>query len=72
MTMSNLGCYWYNNYMMLKLYRLGKVSIGKMSQKLDISINEALDMLSEFGIESKIRYDDYLAGFENLKGVNEQ
>jgi len=29
-------------------------------------------MLSEFGIDSKIRYDDYLAGFENLKGANEQ
>ena len=56
----------------LKLYRSGKVSIGKMAEELDISINEALDMLSEFGIESKIRYDDYLIGLDNLKVVNEQ
>jgi predicted HTH domain antitoxin len=55
----------------LKLYRSGKVSIGKMAEELDISINEAMDMLSEFGIESKIRYDDYLIGFKNLKSENE-
>jgi len=30
--------------------------------------NEILDLLSDFGIESQITYDDYLQGFENLKG----
>jgi len=34
-------------------------------------INEALDILSEFGIESKIRYDDYIIGLKNLKDINE-
>jgi len=72
MAMSNCESSWYNNSTVLNLYRLGKVSIGKMAQELDISINEALDMLSEFGGKSNIRYDDYLGGFENLKGVNEQ
>ena len=51
----------------LKLYSAGKVSVGKMAEELDLSINEALDLLAEFGIESSIRYDDYLSGFENLK-----
>lgn len=51
----------------LKLYSSGKVSVGKMAEELDFSINEVLDLLSEFGIESSIRYDDYLASFENLK-----
>ncbi|MCL4386241.1 MAG: UPF0175 family protein [Cyanobacteria bacterium] len=51
----------------LKLYSAGKVSVGKMAEELDLSVNEALDLLAEFGIESSIRYDDYLAGFENLK-----
>jgi len=50
----------------LKLYRSGKVSIGKLAEELNISINEVLDLLSEFGIESKVRYDDYLIGFKNL------
>ena len=39
----------------------------KMAEELDLSINEVLDLLAEFGIESSIRYDDYLTGFENLK-----
>ena len=51
----------------LKLYNTGKVSVGKMAEELNLSINEVLDLFSEFGIESPIRYDDYLAGFENLK-----
>jgi hypothetical protein len=38
-----------------------------MAEELDFSINEILDLFSEFGIESPIRYDDYLTGFENLK-----
>ncbi|MCL5771738.1 MAG: ribbon-helix-helix domain-containing protein [Actinobacteria bacterium] len=51
----------------LKLYSAGKVSVGKMAEELDLSVNEALDLLAEFGIEFSIRYDDYLSGFENLK-----
>jgi len=51
----------------LKLYNAGKVSVGKLAEELDFSINEVLDLLSDFGIESSIRYDDYIAGFENLK-----
>jgi len=51
----------------LKLYSVGKVSIGKMAEELNLSVNDVLDLLAEFGIESSIRYDDYLAGFENLK-----
>ncbi len=51
----------------LKLYSAGKVSIGKMAEELDLSINDVLDLLAEFGIKSSIGYDDYLKGFENLK-----
>ncbi|MGM0365019.1 MAG: hypothetical protein ACQEP5_00615 [Actinomycetota bacterium] len=51
----------------LKLYSTGKVSIGKMAEELDLSINDVLDLLAEFGIKSSIRYDDYLEAFKNLK-----
>jgi len=51
----------------LKLYSTKKVSIGRMAEELDLSVNEVLDLLSGFGIESQITYDDYLQGFENLK-----
>ena len=51
----------------LKLYSEKKVSVGKMAEELNLSVNEVLDLLAEFGIKSSILYDDYLLGFENLK-----
>jgi len=51
----------------LKLYSAKKVSIGKMAEELSLSVNEVLDLLSDFGIESQVTYDDYLQGFENLR-----
>ncbi len=51
----------------LKLYSAGKVSMGKMSEELDMPINEVMDLLAELGTRSQVRYDDYLEGFENLK-----
>ncbi|MBA7670011.1 MAG: hypothetical protein E3J77_06410 [Actinobacteria bacterium] len=53
----------------LKLYHAGKVSMGKMAEELGLSMSEVLDLLAEFGIESPIRYDDYLLGFENLRKI---
>jgi predicted HTH domain antitoxin len=53
----------------LKLYNEKKVSLGKMAEELDLSVNEVLDLLSDFGIESRVTYDDYLQGFENLKAL---
>jgi predicted HTH domain antitoxin len=50
----------------LKLYSAKKVSIGRMAEELNLSVNEVLDLLSDFGIESQVTYDDYLQGFENL------
>lgn len=55
----------------LKLYSEKKVSIGKMAEELDLSVNEVIDLLAEFGIESSILYDDYLLGFENLKTLDQ-
>ena len=51
----------------LKLYSAKKVSVGKMAEELELSVNEVLDLLTEFGIESSILYDDYLLGFESLR-----
>ncbi len=54
-------------FMMIKLYREGKMSLGTLADKLDLSVSEAIDLLSEFGVESPIDYDDYLKGFEAFK-----
>jgi len=38
-----------------------------MAEEFGLSVNEAMGLLAEFGIESSTLYDDYLQGFENLK-----
>lgn len=52
---------------MFKLYRQGRASLGYIAEKLSLSVGEVLDLLAEFGIESPIDFEDYLAGFETLK-----
>ncbi|MEW6110239.1 MAG: hypothetical protein AB1632_13895 [Nitrospirota bacterium] len=54
-------------FMMIKLYREGKLSLSTLAEKLELSVSEAIDLLSEFGVECPIDYDDYLKGFEALK-----
>jgi len=54
-------------FLMIKLYREGKLSLSTLADKLELSVSETIDLLSEFGVESPIDYDDYLKGFEALK-----
>jgi hypothetical protein len=51
---------------MLKQYREGKLSLGTLAEKLDVSLVEAIDFLAELGIEAPIEYEDYLTGLEVL------
>jgi predicted HTH domain antitoxin len=52
------------DFLMLKYYKEGKLSLAGLAKKLDVSISEALDLLKERGIEAPIGFDDYLKGFE--------
>ena len=52
------------DFLMLKYYKDGKLSLSGLAKKLDISISEAIDLLKELGIEAPIGFDDYLKGFE--------
>jgi hypothetical protein len=52
------------DFLMLKSYKEGKLSLTGLAKKLDISISEAIDMLKELGIEAPIGFVDYLKGFE--------
>ncbi|HUO77979.1 MAG TPA: hypothetical protein VMU21_10435 [Thermodesulfovibrionales bacterium] len=52
------------DFLMLKSYKEGKLSLTGLAKKLDISISEAIDLLKELGIEAPIGFDDYLKGFE--------
>ena len=55
----------------LKLYHSGKVSLGKTAEKLGVSISEVIDLLAELGIESPLRYDEYLEGLQNLRKLSQ-
>jgi hypothetical protein len=54
-------------FLMLKRYKEGKLSLEGLAKKLDISISEAIDLLAELGIEAPIEFEDYLKGFEVFK-----
>lgn len=54
-------------FLMVRYYKEGKLSLEGLAQKLDISISEAIDVLAKLGIETPIEYEDYLKGFEVFK-----
>jgi len=54
-------------FLMIKLYREGKMSLGTLSSKLELSVSETIDLLAEFGMESPIDFEDYLKGFDVFK-----
>ena len=53
--------------MMIRLYKEGKLSLITLASRLDMSVRDTIDLLSEFNIQSLIEYDDYLKGFEGFK-----
>lgn len=53
-------------FLMLRQYRIGKISIGTLAEKLELSISATIDLLAEFGIHTPIDFDDYLQGIDVL------
>jgi hypothetical protein len=51
-------------FLMLRHYKKGTLSLEGLAKKLDVSISEAIDLLAKFGIEAPIKLDDYLRGFD--------
>ncbi len=56
-------------YLMVRRYREGKLSLGKLAKELGQSLSETIDLLAEMGIEAPIDYDDYVKGYETLRRV---
>ena len=59
------------DYLMVKLYKDGKISLGTLSEKLELSMSETLDRLAEFGATAPIEYEDYLKGTKYLKKMTD-
>jgi len=55
------------DFLMLRYYKDGKLSLEGLAKKLDISMSEAIDLLAEVGIKAPIEFEDYLKGFEAFK-----
>jgi len=55
------------DFLMLRYYKEGKLSLEGLAKKLDISMSEAIDLLAEVGIKAPIEFEDYLKGFEAFK-----
>lgn len=56
-------------FLLLQRYRAGKLSLGALAKEWDISLSETIDFLADLGIESPIRYEDYLQGLKTTNKV---
>ena len=53
-------------YLMLRQYRANHLSLSTLAEKLDLSVAETIDLLTEFGITAPLEFDDYLQGVDVL------
>jgi len=60
------------DYLMVKLYKDGKLSLGTLSERLNLSMSETFDRLAEFGVTAPVEYEDYLKGSEYLKKMKDR
>jgi predicted HTH domain antitoxin len=54
-------------FRMIRLYKEGKLSLGGLATRLDLTVSETIDLLAELGIKAPLEYDDYLKGFETVR-----
>ena len=54
-------------YKMLLGYKECRVSLAKLSKTLGMSLSEVIDLLSSFGLQSPITYDEYLQGMATAR-----
>jgi len=55
------------DYLMLRRYKEGRLSLGMLARELGRSISETLELLADLGIGVPIDYDDYLQGYTALR-----
>lgn len=53
--------------MMVRLYQAGRISLAGLASRLEMSVGETIDLLSELGTKAPLDFDDYLKGFEGLR-----
>ena len=53
----------------IERYKRGVASLGKAAELAGVPLNEMIALLSEYGVKSNLRKEDYLEGIENLRKV---
>ena len=56
-------------YLMVRDYKEGRLSLGKLARELSLSLSETIDLLKDLGINAPIEFEDYLKGYETLQKV---
>lgn len=54
-------------YLMIRRYKDGKLSLSRLSQELEEPISEVIDLLADLGIQSPLEKDEAMEGYEALK-----
>jgi predicted HTH domain antitoxin len=53
----------------IERYKKGACSLGKAAEIAGIPVGEMVALLSEYGVKSNLRKEDFLAGLANLEKV---
>jgi predicted HTH domain antitoxin len=48
-------------------YKSGEASLGRAAELAGVPLGRMMDMLTEFGVESRIEKEDYLQGLKNIR-----
>ena len=48
-------------------YNRGEASLGRAAELAGVPVGRMMTLLTEFGVESRIEQEDYLAGLESLR-----
>lgn len=58
-----------NVFEAVERYKKGEASLGGAAELAGVSVGQMMTILTEYGVESRIRDDDYLRGLEGLRKV---
>lgn len=57
------------NFLMIRQYRQGKLSLSTLAMRLEMSLSETIDVLADLGVQAPMEYEDYLKGLTVLQDV---
>ena len=50
-------------------YKKGEASLGRAAELAGVPVGQMMNLLTEFGVESRLEKEDYIQGLKNLRKV---